>query len=657
MSFGAPLFLWMAALTAPVVALYILKVRRRAVTVPYLRLWQELVTETRARSLFQRLKRLLSLLLQLLILAALVFALARPSFEVGASEREHIVVVLDASASMQTHEEGGKSRFDLALERAREMVEKRSVEDEMMIVAASDHVEVLCPFTRSRLLLRDGLAAARVTNRSLDADRALSFAREVTAEKPHPRLRFLSDGNAGSVRAALEHAGLVKPVASASEPAPVRDTRAPSDAPPKPASTRDEHAELVLVGAETKNVGILRFAARKSSSLGTDFVLAVLVNHEPNALDVNLDLGLNGKTQKVVPVHLAAGEVSTQRFDMALPEGGTLRLAIDREDAFALDNVAYAIVRPSVLQRVVVVTPKKEQLQPFRLAFESMVDVVDETSMAVTTEEYAALSADERRADVTICAGALPANLAPQGNLVLFGTDLPSGSPAELVGNESEPSVWDWDRDHLINRYMNWRDLALPRARTLRVGNGATAVVSGFDGALVAVFDAGDRHVVYSGFDVTERLFPFRLAFPIFLRNAIAWFDVDEEHVLADTYPTGASITPLVRLAGDKATARYFEAGVARTLDLPLVSGLFHFDRTDECGPCVFQCGEREFATAVNLFDAAESSIAPDEAAPGDVEPVRRSSWLAYDPWVFAAIAALLLWAVEWAFYHRRITE
>ena len=97
MSFGAPLALLLAGLALPVVVLYVLKVKRRRVEVPYLRIWEELLVETRARSLFQRLKRIYSLLLQLLILAALVLALARPAFELASVEKESIVLLLDTS--------------------------------------------------------------------------------------------------------------------------------------------------------------------------------------------------------------------------------------------------------------------------------------------------------------------------------------------------------------------------------------------------------------------------------------------------------------------------------------------------------------------------------------------------------------------------------
>ena len=94
MSFAGPLFFGMFALAIPVTILYILKVRRRRVTVPYLRLWEQLVIETRARSLFQKLKRLLSLLLQLLILSLLTLALAEPGLNLSSVKKESIVLLL-----------------------------------------------------------------------------------------------------------------------------------------------------------------------------------------------------------------------------------------------------------------------------------------------------------------------------------------------------------------------------------------------------------------------------------------------------------------------------------------------------------------------------------------------------------------------------------
>ena len=51
-----------AVAAAAVVGLYILKLRRRPVAVPFEKLWERILKDKEATSLFSRLKRLLSLL-------------------------------------------------------------------------------------------------------------------------------------------------------------------------------------------------------------------------------------------------------------------------------------------------------------------------------------------------------------------------------------------------------------------------------------------------------------------------------------------------------------------------------------------------------------------------------------------------------------------
>ena len=637
MNFASGAFLGLFALALPVVLLYVLKVRRRPVTVPYLRLWESLLTETRARSLFQRLKRLLSLLLQLLILACLVLALAEPSFVLGSVKKESIVVILDASASMQAVEEDGRTRFESALERAAELVENRSFEDELMLVQASDRIEVLSPFERSTIRLREGLARARQTNRSLDAAQALEFARQVSADKEDPLVLFLSDGAAGEVGRILGD---------------------------------ESRAGLLLVGEGTENVGITRFSARKNTSLGTDYVLAVVRNFGLEERRVELELALDGASQRVLERRLAPGQELSERFQMTLPEGGTLRLALRllpaeegaqaAADALAIDDVAYAVVHPQRLKRVVLVTAERDQMEPFRIAFGAMAEVVDPSSMAVTVEEYAELEPELRAADLTLCLGVLPEELPQDGNLLLIRTGLPDFLPAQSRGTEAQPAVWDWDREHVLNRYLNYRDLPIPPAEIIQA-TGGEVLVESYEGALVSAYELAGGRAIYVAFDMTASLFPFRLAFPILLRNAIAWFEAEEDVLLEDHYAPGAPIHPLRRMGAEKVVASWFAGDEAQERELELHNGRFYFADTEEPGPYLFTVDDaREFATCVNLFDPGESFVAPAPRAGGaDDGDLAESSahLLNRDLWTALALAALALWALEWAFYHRRWTE
>ncbi|OQX65048.1 MAG: hypothetical protein B5M51_01925, partial [Anaerolinea sp. 4484_236] len=101
MRFLSPLFALLGLLAIPILLLYMLKLRRQDVKVSSTLLWQMVVQDRQANIPWQRLRRNLLLFIQLLILAALVFALLRPAFSSDMISNAEVIVVLDASASMQ----------------------------------------------------------------------------------------------------------------------------------------------------------------------------------------------------------------------------------------------------------------------------------------------------------------------------------------------------------------------------------------------------------------------------------------------------------------------------------------------------------------------------------------------------------------------------
>src|SRR6185503_5973824 len=114
-------------------------------------------------------------------------------------------LVVDCGASMNGRETPAKTsrtRFAAAVEAARKIVEGRSAEDEIAVVAAGGQPEVLQGFSRSTLRLREACDALAVARASSDLRAAHRLARDLLAEKPHRRIVLLSDA-AGGVAEAL----------------------------------------------------------------------------------------------------------------------------------------------------------------------------------------------------------------------------------------------------------------------------------------------------------------------------------------------------------------------------------------------------------------------------------------------------------------------
>src|ERR671933_2538816 len=106
-------------ITLPIVVIfYLLKVRRRDEEVSSTFLWNDLIRDLAAHEPLQRLRWNLLLLLQLIALALITFAVARPFSEQIGQKPVQAVLLLDGSASMQA-KDVQPSRFAKAVDAAR----------------------------------------------------------------------------------------------------------------------------------------------------------------------------------------------------------------------------------------------------------------------------------------------------------------------------------------------------------------------------------------------------------------------------------------------------------------------------------------------------------------------------------------------------------
>src|SRR5882757_1431775 len=121
MNFLAPLAFAFAASIPVVIVFYLLKRKRVVKLVSSTLLWQKFLAETQASAPFQKLRRNWLLFLQILLLILAVLALSRPFFATKARSSELRVLILDASASMQSTDET-PSRFEKARKEALDWV-------------------------------------------------------------------------------------------------------------------------------------------------------------------------------------------------------------------------------------------------------------------------------------------------------------------------------------------------------------------------------------------------------------------------------------------------------------------------------------------------------------------------------------------------------
>jgi len=248
MNFLSPTSLLLFGLAIPIVALYILRLRRRREPVSTLMFWEELFRERQTTSLFQRLKHLLSLLLQLLFLTLLVLSIARPQFAFITKSARQLILIIDQSASMNAIEADteGRTRLEVAKESALRSVDGLRFMDEMTVISSHTRPVIHIPFTNHQKSLREAIHAIQPTDISTNLEPAYNLADAIAQTKPNPEIVIFSDFQ--SVSEAL----LAK---LKSEPEQDTDTEAPD---------LEVKRHLIQIGKANDNVGITKFRVRKS---------------------------------------------------------------------------------------------------------------------------------------------------------------------------------------------------------------------------------------------------------------------------------------------------------------------------------------------------------------------------------------------------------
>ena len=621
MNFLSPTAFLLFGLAAPIVMLYILKLRRRREPVSTLLFWEQIFREKQTTSLFQKLKHLLSLLLQLLFLTLLVLALARPQFAFMTKSARQIILIIDHSASMNALD-GTLSRLESAKQEALRMVDNLRFIDEMMVVSCHTQPIIHSPFTNHQKSLRGAVESIVPTDVKTDLQPALTVAHSVAQTKPNPEIIVFSDFHQ------------------------IPDTLLAQRESPD-AQLSDAKVRLLSVNlGEEGNVGITQFRVRKSLVNAFDYqTLLTVVNASAEEKSFNVELYLNDAILDVRPYTLAPGESKSELFTNFTMEGGRLKAVLDVEDALSTDNVAYAALPKREQIPVLLVTPDNPFLEN-ALAVDEKLDLT-----VVAPDQYDPGAVEY---EVIIFDRYNPPTLGDGNYMFIYP---PKAGAIWQIGESLEtPIITEWERDHPILRHVHLDNVQITEAYQVQVPATANVLVRSFEDPLLIVEESQNRRIVFVATDTLKSDLPLRIAFPLIIANTIQWFqgksEIEEYHL-----QTGEVLKKRI----DEAAAIESVTIVGPTgesWEIPVEKGELLFDETSVVGFYELKIGEGEEVWAVNLTDVAESQIHAAEGVEDLLEEeevvLGGAALLHYPPWIYLVLLAVLLSAVEWFLYQRR---
>jgi Ca-activated chloride channel homolog len=608
-----------AAAAACTVVLYILRLRRRPVAVVFSPIWQRVLGARESSRLFSQLKRWLSLLLQLLLLGLLALALGDPRFAGRSAEARHLVVLLDTSASMQASDVP-KGRLGAATEAVARLLAGLGPADRMLIAQMDAGVTPLSTMTDDVAELDAAVQRVRPSDTRADLARALGFALDSLSGRSRPEIIVVSDG------------------------AFSEETRRHAPA------LGDVQLTFLPIGKSGHNVAITGFSVRRYPLDRARYeVMLEVLNTNDTATDVDLSLFGDGQVAETTRLSLGAGERRAQFYANLAGADRTLEASLSAApglDDLAPDDHAYALMPERHRTRVLVVTAGNTYLEAALLLDEYL-----EVTRAAPMEAL-----PPGRFDVTILDGlTVPAEPRLGGLLYL---DLPaSGGPVEL-GRTLEDFGFDrWDEKSPILRWTAPENVQVRKGHTL-VPKPRDQVLGASElGPILVAGRRDNQAFVALGFDPRQSDLVLRVTWPLFLLNTINYF-VEEDTGYVSSFRTGDVWQ--IPVPGDVHVAWLTEPGGSRSrvavkegkaTHLGLYAGFYELAAED---------GGRPLRFAANLADAEESRIAPlatlelGAAKAGEARGFEVRA--RHQIWGYLVIAVLLLSALEWFTYHRRLT-
>ncbi len=626
--FATTTLLYAAAAAAVLITtLYLLKLRKRRIQVPFSPLWQRVIVEhKRQNDWWRRLRRILSWLLQILLAAALLFAAADPHTEDEVVEGRHIVLLIDSSASMAaTDVSGGADRLDLAKKKAREIIETMGPEDRVMLVDFNDRLRPLSPFVSESSILEQPLREIRVAATGTSYEAAVDFAADSLRGKAQGELILISDGAGGDFQKLAETA-LAE-------------------------GALDEGTTLrhLKVGESADNLALTAFNVRRYLANKLDFELFVQVtSYFERPVKAEIEIYADGKLVDSKPIELEAMGTHQQFYPSQAVSGERLEARVrlrtaDARDVFPLDDRAYALLPPVEKVDVLLVTDGNLYVEG-PLLLNPNIEVT-----TVAPAEYD----PKMESDVVIFDRVTPEPPA-RGDILYID---PSGenSPWAVRDKVDDPIIATVRRAHPLMRWITFTDINIGQASRLKTTPKDTIVASSALGAPILIArDGDDRRMVALSFDVRASDLPLRVAFPVLLINVIDWFSGDGESLL-ESYRTGNSWSVDVPDELEEVTVK---TPAGKTFSAPVYDGRAVVFGED-AGFYQLSAKDYDRSIAGNLANTTESAIAPSDLEAGDKEVVTTTDALIFDRseiwiWILLAIFAVLF--LEWWTYNRRIT-
>jgi hypothetical protein len=608
MHFLNPYMLLTLAAIPILIIIHTLKPKPRQVDVTNLFLWNAVLRERRYNLSFERFKKNLPLILQILIVILAAVALAKPNWTYLTAPKGNMVLVIDTSASMKTRS-GTGVRFDQARQKALQLVEKRDQNQQIFIVEAGKKPSVKTGFINNTDQAQDLIKKLQPSDAPADLESAIYLALSFVDPAKEDLVYLITDGAGKNLSDLVTSHPKIRPI--------------------------------IIPGGE-HNVGITKFEFRQHVDLSDhyEFMLEIK-NFDRSPLKCSIRLLIDRAVLFERVISFEAQEKQVLIIPYSGLINGIARATLEIDDDFTVDNQAYLSLNAAKEIWVLLVSKGNHFLEKLLAAYPNFrVNSVKEIIPSSWSEQTA-------RHDIVIV-DRMDFPETDRGNLLLIDAYSPS-IPVYESGRVRLPEILAWNGKNPLMANVNLSGLIIEESAKLQADKQLQPVIESARTGLMYAFEEKGLRAVLFGFDFTRSDLPLKVAFPVMMSNIFNWLNPHKlEFSILQTRPGEAFdiyFNPQTDII-------YTRAPFEKWDKHPVKVNPFRYQNTGTVGIYTIAENGKERYFTVNLADESESDI-NSISLERRFDQTERSSFseevAAQQPlWMFFIIMGCALLMIEW---------
>jgi hypothetical protein len=612
----------LGAISAGVVALYLLDRSKRRQLVATLRFWTaaDVRTELKHR---RRIQQPWSLLLQLVSMALLLLALAGLRWGGGEDAGRDHVVILDTSAWMGARARAGTqgTLMDEARASARAYIKALPSSDRVMLVRADALATPATAFESNRQTVEDAIRLSQAGASALNLEQAFQFA--ARAQKLQSRrageIVFVGAGRVGEPEAGF-----------AAIPSNVR---------------------VLPVTASLENLGIRKIGLRRSPSSPDVWDIFVGVkNYGARVHDIDLAIQFGGAPAGSQHMTIKPGAEEQASFSYKTRVAGYLEARIlyanGARDVFPQDDRAVIELPAQKPLRVLVYSADPQLLRPL-FASNPQVDATFQSPSGY---------APETQTDVVVLDRFAPP-VRPKADAIYLEPPA-SNSPIPVRAGPAAMKLDRWRADTALGAGLHTKDTQLESAETFATGPADTIVADASQGPVIVARPnaMADRKLVVIGFQPLKTSMKYELATPLLIANILHWMSPETFRRWEVQAGTVGTVNVAMDKGVDSTNVRVLtedQRPLPFTIEGDAIDGKTLRFFAGAPGTVRVLNGDRETVFSLTLPDVADSVWKPPQSVRHGIPRMSVTEAAVTDLWPWLALLGGLGLFIDWLMFGR----